>query len=92
MTESILLFCLSSVLCHPASDTWSWRWDLNPQPPDYKSGALPIELRQHEPEKYIRKSEKINSFFIQTVIKKAGGKIPSALQAKILSESFTLRS
>jgi hypothetical protein len=25
---------------------WSWRWDLNPQPPDYKSGALPIELRQ----------------------------------------------
>ena len=24
----------------------SWRWDLNPQPPDYKSGALPIELRQ----------------------------------------------
>ena len=25
---------------------WSWRWDSNPQPPDYKSGALPIELRQ----------------------------------------------
>ena len=24
----------------------SWRWDSNPQPPDYKSGALPIELRQ----------------------------------------------
>lgn len=20
----------------------SWRWDLNPQPPDYKSGALPL--------------------------------------------------
>lgn len=29
------------------SKRWSWRWDLNPQPPDYKSGALPIELRQH---------------------------------------------
>ncbi len=28
----------------PASG--SWRWDSNPQPPDYKSGALPIELRQ----------------------------------------------
>ena len=28
------------------SMSWSWRWDLNPQPPDYKSGALPIELRQ----------------------------------------------
>jgi hypothetical protein len=25
---------------------WSWRWDLNPQPADYKSAALPIELRQ----------------------------------------------
>ncbi len=26
---------------------WSWRRDLNPQPADYKSAALPIELRQH---------------------------------------------
>jgi hypothetical protein len=26
--------------------SWSWRWDLNPQPADYKSAALPIELRQ----------------------------------------------
>ena len=25
---------------------WSWRWDLNPQPTDYKSVALPVELRQ----------------------------------------------
>ena len=24
---------------------WSQRWDSNPQPPDYKSGALPIEPR-----------------------------------------------
>ena len=24
----------------------SWRRDLNPQPADYKSAALPIELRQ----------------------------------------------
>src|SRR5262249_7018114 len=29
--------------CVPMS---SWRWDLNPRPPDYKSGALPVELRQ----------------------------------------------
>ena len=28
------------------SERWSWRWDLNPQPADYKSAALPIELRQ----------------------------------------------
>ena len=26
---------------------WSWREDLNLQPADYKSAALPIELRQH---------------------------------------------
>ena len=26
---------------------WSWRWDSNPQPADYKSAALPIELHQH---------------------------------------------
>jgi hypothetical protein len=25
---------------------WSWRRDLNPQPADYKSAALPVELRQ----------------------------------------------
>ena len=25
---------------------WSWRWELNPQPADYKSAALPIELHQ----------------------------------------------
>ena len=28
-------------------DTLSRRWDLNPQPQDYKSSALPIELRRH---------------------------------------------
>ena len=28
---------------------WSWRWDLNPQPADYKSAALPIELHQQTP-------------------------------------------
>jgi hypothetical protein len=27
---------------------WSWRRDLNPQPADYKSAALPIELRQRD--------------------------------------------
>ena len=25
----------------------SWRRDSNPQPADYKSAALPVELRQH---------------------------------------------
>ncbi len=27
---------------------WSWRRDLNPRPSDYKSDALPAELRQHK--------------------------------------------
>ena len=27
---------------------WSWRQELNPQPADYKSAALPVELRQHK--------------------------------------------
>jgi hypothetical protein len=26
--------------------TWSWRRGLNPRPSDYKSDALPTELRQ----------------------------------------------
>ena len=26
---------------------WSWQRDLNPQPADYKSAALPVELCQH---------------------------------------------
>ncbi len=35
----------TSLLCF-AENFWSWRRDLNPRPPDYKSGALPAELRQ----------------------------------------------
>src|ERR1017187_10181330 len=27
-------------------DDWSWQRDLNPRPSDYKSDALPTELRQ----------------------------------------------
>jgi hypothetical protein len=30
-----------------ATQNWSWIRDLNPQPADYKSAALPIELIQH---------------------------------------------
>ena len=31
---------------HPRLGKFCWRKELNPQPSDYKSGALPIELRQ----------------------------------------------
>ena len=32
---------------HHSSKQWCRLKDLNPQPPDYKSGALPIELSRH---------------------------------------------
>ena len=34
------------ISCAKRKSRWSWRWDSNPQPADYKSAALPIELRQ----------------------------------------------
>jgi hypothetical protein len=36
--------CTSLALRSPTN--WSWRRDLNPRPSDYKSDALPAELRQ----------------------------------------------
>ena len=49
---------------HSGTPPWSWRWDLNPQPADYKSAALPIELRQpDESGKLYFKFEKCKSFF-----------------------------
>ena len=32
---------------HSWTGKWSWRLESNPQPADYKSAALPVELRQH---------------------------------------------
>ena len=36
----------SNLLPQEALGFWSWRRDLNPRPSDYKSDALPAELRQ----------------------------------------------
>lgn len=36
----------STIELHPQRAKWSWREDLNSQPADYKSAALPIELHQ----------------------------------------------
>ena len=38
----------STIELHPHNAKWSWREELNPQPADYKSAALPIELHQLE--------------------------------------------
>ena len=37
----------------PVFTIWSWRRDLNPRPSDYKSDALPTELRQQSQPKLI---------------------------------------
>ncbi len=42
--------------CPAPAAQWSWRQELNPQPADYKSAALPIELRQHRG-RYIQQQE-----------------------------------
>lgn len=43
LATSVPLRCQSSA----KKSNWSWQWDSNPQPADYKSAALPIELCQH---------------------------------------------
>ena len=39
------LFCANAP-CFRKTVSWSWRRDSNPRPSDYKSDALPAELRQ----------------------------------------------
>ena len=41
---------------------WSWWWDSNPQPADYKSAALPIELHQHRPGKKFNHQFHLNDY------------------------------
>ena len=38
---------IRSALAPLQNSWWSWRRELNPRPSDYKSDALPAELRQH---------------------------------------------
>src|SRR5689334_8863929 len=40
----VFLLCRCTSCAPPTN--WSWRRDLNPRPSDYKSDALPAELRQ----------------------------------------------
>ena len=47
-TSPFMLPCRESSRLAPLVNIWwSWRRDLNPRPSDYKSDALPAELRQH---------------------------------------------
>ncbi len=55
---------------------WSRRWDLNPQPADYKSAALPIELRRQRLTKIIITS---TSNFVKHFVKSSPNFIFSCL-------------
>src|SRR5215813_2203983 len=45
--QPVHFLCEDSLrLTPPAKPWWSWRRELNPRPSDYKSDALPAELRQ----------------------------------------------
>src|SRR5271166_32633 len=51
--------CLACFCCYASRRAlgfkiWSWRRDLNPRPSDYKSDALPAELRQRAASKMAR--------------------------------------
>ena len=52
-TKSVFLPLQTS---RAASGNWSWRRDLNPRPSDYKSDALPAELRQPKQPSFTAKS------------------------------------
>lgn len=45
--EGFTVPCNCRYATPPMKKKECWRKDLNPQPPDYKSGALPVELHQH---------------------------------------------
>ena len=50
------------------SDSWSWRGDSNLQPADYKSAALPVELRQRATAEYISRRvarQQVACLFVQ---------------------------
>ena len=44
--ENLLRRRAAQISCASGTISWSWRRDLNPRPSDYKSDALPAELRQ----------------------------------------------
>ena len=59
-----------------APEIWSWRRDLNPRPPDYKSGALPAELSRLQQRWFIGHSqERFQRLFLtrRTVSPPGGG-------------------
>ncbi len=50
-----------SLRAHPLPTNWSWRRDLNPRPSDYKSDALPAELRQQSTPTFRKRPNSLHS-------------------------------
>ena len=46
-SENLVFWEKDQPICLIFERKVSWQWDSNPQPADYKSAALPIELCQH---------------------------------------------
>src|SRR5437016_4366028 len=57
--QPVRFFCQDSLRPRsPENSWWSWRRELNPRPSDYKSDALPAELRQR-PSNRVRIAEEV---------------------------------
>ena len=63
LIEAIFVFLVANLVARAKKEisdfrkflylSWSWREESNPRPADYKSAALPTELRQHLFEKHL---------------------------------------
>jgi hypothetical protein len=63
---------------------------LNPQPPDYKSGALPVELRQHKAKNYTLINLKINSYFLAGNYIEQSTEKPGAISSRFFEINISL--
>src|ERR1017187_9237687 len=61
---------------------WSWRRDLNPRPSDYKSDALPTELRQQ-----IREKDVLSPKPIPLIIARCPGQLFKVSQRELRAQA-----
>src|ERR1017187_6746059 len=62
--------------------SWSWRRDLNPRPSDYKSDALPTELRQQ-----IREKDVLSPKPIPLIIARCPGQLFKVSQRELRAQA-----
>jgi hypothetical protein len=79
----------------PADFWWSWRRELNPRPSDYKSDALPAELRQRRSNRVriadtaqkLQGAVERRSTVRASVVEKPG----TGFQVQVRTKSFTIK-